>query len=132
VRPFYAVHAMMAFAAAGRTVAAQRIFSALPHVETSGTSWSYPEEALLLPLCKTLIAFAHNDYANCVELLTRVRHIAYRCGGSLAQCDLTHLTFTEAAFRARKANLARALVAERTAQKPVSQLNRVLQRRLAG
>jgi hypothetical protein len=132
VRPFYAVHAMMAFAAAGRTVAAQRIFSALPHVETSGTSWSYPEEALLLPLCKALIAFAHSDYANCVELLTRVRHIAYRCGGSLAQCDLIHLTFTEAAFRARKANLARALVAERTAQKPVSQLNRVLQRRLAG
>jgi tetratricopeptide (TPR) repeat protein len=132
VRPFYAVHAMMAFAAAGRTKAAQHILGALPHYETSGASSSYPEEALLLPLCKALIAFAHGDYARCVELLTRVRHITHRCGGSLAQCDLIHLTFTESAFRAQKANLARALVAERTAQKPVSQLNRVLQRRLAG
>ena len=132
VRPFYVAHAMMAFAATGRTAAAQRIFDAVPHIETSGTTSSYSEDALLLQLCKALLAFAHGDYANCVESLTRVRHIAHRCGGSLAQCDLIHLTFTEAAFRAQKANLARALVAERTAQKPASQLNRVLQQRLAG
>ena len=132
VRPFYVAHAMMAFAATGRTAAARRIFNALPHIETSSTTSSYSEDALLLQLCKALLAFAHGDYASCVESLTRVRHIAHRCGGSLAQCDLIHLTFTEAAFRAQKANLARALVAERTAQKPASQLNRVLQQRLAG
>ena len=129
-RSFYVAHAMMALAAAERTAAAQRIFSVLPHVDTSNASASYPEDALLRPLCKALLAFAHSDYAGCVEWLARVRHIAHRCGGSLAQCDLIHLTFTEAAFRARKANLARALVAERTAQKPASRLNRVLQRRL--
>ena len=61
---------------------------------------------------------------------SRVRHIADRRGGSLAQCDLIHLTFTEAAFRARKARLARMLVAERAAQKPASRLNQLLQRRL--
>ena len=132
VRPFYIAHAMMAFAAAGRTAAEQGILGALPHVETSGAWSSFSEDALVLPLCQALMAFSQSDYANCVELLTRVRHITHRCGGSLAQCDLIHLTFTEAAFRARKANLARALVAERTAQKPVSQLNRVLQLRLAG
>jgi hypothetical protein len=131
-RPFYAAHAMMAFAATGRTAAARRIFNALPHVETSGTTSSYSEDVLLLQLCKALLAFAHGDYASAVELLTGVRHIAHRCGGSLAQCDLIHLTFTEAAFRAQKANLARALVAERTAQKPTSRLNRILQQRLAG
>jgi hypothetical protein len=59
-----------------------------------------------------------------------VRHIAHRCGGSLAQCDVIHLTFTEAALRARKMHLARALVAERAAQKPASRLNRWLRRRL--
>ena len=53
----------------------------------------------MLPLCKALLAFARNDYAACVEWLVRVRHIAHRCGGSLAQCDLIHLTFTEAARR---------------------------------
>ena len=132
VRPFYTAHAMMAFAATGRIAAAQRVFNTLPPVEVSDAPSSYSEDVLLLQLCKALLAFAHRDYARCVELLTRVRHAAHRCGGSLAQCDLIHLTFTEAAFRARKVNLARALVAERTAQKPVSELNRVLQRRLAG
>ena len=132
VRPFYTAHAMMALAATGRIAAAQRVFNTLPPAEVTGASSSYSEHALLLQLCRALLAFAHRDYARCVDLLTRVRHIAHRCGGSLAQCDLIHLTFTEAAFRARKVNLARALVAERTAQKPVSELNRVLQRRLAG
>ena len=129
-RPFYVVHAMMAFAAAGRTAAAARVFEALPHTDTSGVSPSLPEDALAPPLCEALLAFACSDYAACVEWLVRVRHIAHRCGGSLAQCDLIHLTFTEAALRARKARLAGALVAERVAEKPASRLNRLLQQRL--
>ena len=84
----------------------------------------------MLPFCKALFAFAFGDYVSCVEWLKRVHHIAHHCGGSLAQCDLIHLTYTEAALRARKASLARALVAERTARKPASRLNRILQRRL--
>jgi hypothetical protein len=121
---------MMAFAAAGRTAAAARAFAALPPIDTRGASLSLPEEALALPLCEALLAFAGSDYAACVDFLERVRHIADRCGGSLAQCDLIHLTFTEAALRARRARLARALVAERAAQKPASRLNRRLQQRL--
>jgi tetratricopeptide (TPR) repeat protein len=129
-RLFYVMHAMMAFAAAGRTTATARVFEGLPHADTIGASSSYPEDALAPPLCKALLAFADGNYIACVEWLTRVRNISHRCGGSLAQCDLIHLTFTEAALRARKANLARALVAERTAQKPASRLNRRLQLRL--
>jgi tetratricopeptide (TPR) repeat protein len=129
-RPFYVVHAMMAFAAAGRTAAAARVFEELPHVDASGASSSYPEEALAPPFCEALLAFTRSDFSACVDWLTRVRHFAHRCGGSLAQCDLIHLTFTEAALRARKDRLARALVAERAARKPTSQLNRSLQQRL--
>jgi tetratricopeptide (TPR) repeat protein len=129
-RPFFAVHAIMALAAAGRPAAAARVFDALPPGDTNAVSASYPEDALTPPLCKALLAFARGEYAACVEWLKRVRNITDRCGGSLAQCDLIHLTFTEAALRARKAGLARALVAERTAQKPASRLNRLLQRRL--
>jgi len=128
---FYIIHAMMAFAAAGRKAAAQRMLSGLSQVETRGASPSYAENALMEPLCKALLAFSYDNYADCVELLVHVRHIAHRCGGSLAQCDLIHLTITEAALRARNGNLARALVAERTAQKPTSRLNQQLQRRLA-
>ena len=129
-RPFYVVHAMMAFAAAGRSIAAARVFEALPPADSSDVSISVPEEALALPFCEALLAFTHTDYGACVEWLTRVRNIAHRCGGSLAQCDLIHLTFTEAALRARKARLAHALVAERAAKKPGSRLNRWLQQRL--
>jgi hypothetical protein len=131
VRPFYVAHAMMALAAADRTASVQHILSGLPHVEISSVSASYPEEALVLPLCKALLAFANGDYIACVELLERVRDLAHRCGGSLAHCDLVHLTLTEAALRAHKANLARALVAERAAMKPTSRLNRRLLWRLA-
>ena len=54
------------------------------------------------------------------------RAIAYRCGGSVAQCDLIHLTLIEAALRSAHAPLARALAAERSARKPDSPLNRWL------
>jgi hypothetical protein len=108
----------------------QRIFDLLRHAERSGAFAAHSEEDLIGPLCEALFAFARGDYAGCVEWLGGVRHIAHQCGGSHAQCDLIQLTSVEAALRANKANLARALVAERTAQKPSSRLNRRLQRRL--
>lgn len=129
-RPFYVVHAIMAFAATGRTAAAARALEALRRVDPGSAALSLSEEALALPLCEALLAFAFKDYAAALKSLTHVRHIAHRCGGSLAQCDVIHLTLTEAALRARNAHLARALVAERAAQKPTSRLNRRLQQRL--
>src|SRR5262245_58694582 len=129
-RPFYVVHAMMAFVAAGRAAAAARVLEALPRTDGNTASSALSEDALAPLFCEALLAFPRSDYAGCVDWLTRVRHIAHRCGGSLAQCDRIHLTFSEAALRARRARLARALVAERTAQKPASRLNRLLQRRL--
>jgi hypothetical protein len=129
-RPFYVVHAMMAFAAAGRNAAAARLMETLDHRLNIDAFHPLPEEALASPFCEALLAYVRGDYATCVAWLTRVRHIAHRCGGSLAQCDLIHLTFTEAALRARSAPLARALVKERTAQKPSSRLNGLLTQRL--
>ena len=129
-RPFYVVHAMMAFAAAGRTAAALRLAEALPSIDIKLASSPIPEDALAAPLGEALLAFARSDYAECVKWLKRVRHIAHRCGGSLAQCDLIQLTFTEAALRARQARLGHAVVAERAARKPVSRFNRLLERRL--
>jgi len=129
-RVFHIVHAMMAFAAAGRTAAAAGLLQTLTEAEANDFASSMPEAALAQPFCKALIAFARGDYAACVEWLTRVRDIAHRCGGSLAQCDLVHLTLTEAALRARKALIAHSLVAERAMRKPASGLNKLLQHRL--
>jgi len=120
----------MAFAAAGRPATAMRLAEALPSTHGHNASSLAPEDALAAPLCEALLAFARSDYAACVEWLKRVRHIARRCGGSLAQCNVIHLTLTEAAVRARQEHLARALVAERAARKPASRLNRLLKQRL--
>jgi hypothetical protein len=130
-RPFYMAHAVMAFAAAGRTAAVHRILDLLQNADTGDAMLSPLQDPLVVPLCKALYSFANGDYAGCVEWLGRVRHIVHRCGGSLAQCDLIQLTLVEAALRANKASLARALVAERSAQKPSSRLNFRLQQRLA-
>jgi tetratricopeptide (TPR) repeat protein len=131
-RPFYVVHAMMAFAGAGREASAARLVHALLRTAVDDEAFLLPEEALAAPLSEALLAFTRGDYAESVEWLRLVRGIAHRCGGSLAQCDVIHLTFTEAALRAHQARLARALVAERTARKPGSRLNRLLRQRLAG
>lgn len=122
-RPFHAVHAMMAFAAARRAAGAASVLAAVDGDHAAGM---LPEERLARPLCDAFLAFVRRDFARCVDRLARVRRVAHRCGGSLAQCDLIHLTFTEAALRARKAVLARELVAERTTRKPRSPLNRLL------
>ena len=100
VRPFYVAHAMMALVA-----------RAAPSTRCPAPRQAAPRPRgfVTLPFCKALLAFACGDYVRCVESLKRVHHIAHRRGGSLAQCDLIHLTYTEAALRARKASLARAL-----------------------
>jgi hypothetical protein len=127
-RPFYAMHAMMAFAATGRAGAAARALAALPDAAARGAAAA--EDALARAFCGALLAFARGDYAASIEGLTQVRAIADRCGGSAAQCDVVHLTLTEAALRAQHMRLARALVAERNAQKPDSRLNRRLAQRV--
>jgi hypothetical protein len=130
-RAFFVVHAMMAFTAAGRTDAMVRLARARLDADANNASPLTPEESLISPLCEAFLAFARGDYSQSVKWLRHVRAIAKRCGGSLAQCDVIHLTLTEAAFRAHNARLARALVEERTARKPASRLNRLLQWRLS-
>jgi len=100
-RPFFIVHAMMAFAAAGRAAAATRLLETLPTVDITEAARILPEYALAQPVCEALLAFAAQDYAACLAALERVRHIADRCGGSLAQCELL-------AAHLRRGNAARA------------------------
>ncbi len=128
-RQFHVVHAIIAFAAAGRSSASERVLAMLHETDFEAEAVVPPEQALVRPLCNAIVSFARRGYSECVEWLTRVRRIAYRCGGSIAQCDLIHLTFTEAALRARKPGLASSLVAERATRKPSSPLNRLLMRR---
>ncbi len=123
---FYAfndVHAVMAFAGAERLDAASRTLAAMERRAVgSGTNATMTRE-VGLPVAHALVSFALGHYAECIELLLPVRTIAYRFGGSHAQRDLVHLTLVEAALRAGKIKLARALVAERTQLKAASPFN---------
>src|SRR5262245_57899366 len=53
-RPFYAMHAMMAFAATGRAAAAARTLAALPDATAAAAA---PEEELVRAFCDALLAF---------------------------------------------------------------------------
>jgi hypothetical protein len=125
-RAFNLVHAVIAFTAAGETGLARRIAALLRDDEATRSANTTQDLALALRLSEALQAFGRGHYSEAVAELSAVRAIANRCGGSVAQCDLIHLTLVEAALRSQRAQLARALTAERTARKPDSPLNRWL------
>ena len=75
-----------------------------------------------IPVCRALLAFSRGDYKTTVDLLSAVRYKSFVFGGSYAQRDVINLTLIEAAIRAKRYNLAHALLAERTALKPTSPL----------
>ena len=82
------------------------------------------------PLLRALDEIAAGRYADAVDTLREVRPIAIRFGGSHAQRDLIDLTLIDAALRAHRLELARALINERMALKPASAINRRLAARL--
>jgi tetratricopeptide (TPR) repeat protein len=125
-RAFNLVHALIAFTGAGDARPAREVAALLRHDPITREANTADDLALSVPLSVALQAFGRGDYAQAVEAIDSVRAAAHRCGGSVAQCDLIHLTLTEAALRARHTRLARALAAERAARKPDSALNRWL------
>ena len=130
-RAFTLAHAVMALAAAGDDIGAREV-AALLREDRITRKANLPEDiTLAVPLCEALRAFASADYRRAVERLAIVRERAEQCGGSIAQCDLLHLTLVESALRSRYMPLARVLTAERKARRPASRLDRWLFARAA-
>lgn len=75
------------------------------------------------PLCAALLAFARGDYDRTVELLEPVRYDLSFLGGSRAQRDVFHRTLVSAAIKSGRLTLARALMSERSADRPTSVWN---------
>lgn len=122
---FNDVHAIMACLGAGREDAVADIRAAMKAAALGqGTSTTRTNAAMTrdvgLPVADALIAFARGDHAGTIAHLMPVRVMTHRFGGSHAQRDVFALTLIEAALRAGRANLARALVAERAALKPMN------------
>jgi tetratricopeptide (TPR) repeat protein len=123
---FYAfndAHAVMAFVGAGDWASVDRTIASLERAATESGTNGMMSRDVGLPLARALAAFGRQDYAAAIEHLTPVRPHAQRFGGSHAQRDLLQLTLLEAAFRAGRTSLGRALAAERTELKRTSPFN---------
>lgn len=127
-RAFDLVHAVMAFAASNQHARARRLAKRL-HDRTLRARSGSEELALAEPLIAAIRSFCRGDYDATVESIAAIRAAADRCGGSVAQCDLIHLTLLEAALRGKRKRLAWSLATERALRKPASLLNRWLKAR---
>ena len=130
-RAFNVVHAVVALAGARHFRRARKTAALLQDDATARREERREDVDLATAFSAALIAFAHGDYGRAVDRIGEVRSRADRCGGSIAQCDLIHLTLIEAALRGARDRLARALVAERAARRPASRLSRWLCARAA-
>lgn len=121
---FNDVHAMMAFAAAGREDAKQTLLNAneryLEHASDANAAMS---REIGMPFCLAICEFQNEDYGACVDRLVPVRYMTHKLGGSFAQRDIIGWTLLEASLRAGRYDLALALANERCALKPTSAQN---------
>jgi hypothetical protein len=74
------------------------------------------------------LAFAEGDYKRVIERILPVRYQTIRIGGSHAQRDIVAQTLIAAAERAGETKRARALLAERLAQKPTERVKQAYAR----
>jgi len=119
---FNDMHAMMAFVGAGRAKEQQVVLDAQRAAMESGSDNAEFTREVGYPATRAVQAFGQGRYAECVELLRPIRHVAHRFGGSHAQRDLLDQTLIEASRRAEFDALAAALINERIALRPRSPL----------
>jgi hypothetical protein len=120
---FNDLHALLAYAFAGREQDSQRMLAAIEKSAAGEGTNAENARAVGLPIAKAIVAMASGRPSEAVEQLLPVRSRSYRIGGSHAQRDLVQLTTIGAALAAGNGRLARALAAERTEQKPSSPHN---------
>jgi hypothetical protein len=123
---FNDMHAMMAFAGAGRRHEIETLLAAQElKARGQGDNAGFTRD-VGLPATQGIMAFADGDYARAARLLAPIRSIAHRFGGSHAQRDVIDLTLIEAAIRGGDAALADRLTRERMEHRPHSPLSAAL------
>jgi hypothetical protein len=127
---FNDVHAMLAYAGAGLEEPATALLAHLERTALGVGDNATMTREVGLPLARALWACAEDRHAEAVTLLLPVKAISVRAGGSHAQRDLVSQTLLSAAEHAGQRALARALLNERLALKPQSQLNRAWRARV--
>jgi tetratricopeptide (TPR) repeat protein len=118
---FADAHFIMALAEAGRFETAEAMRASVrAAARAGGTTEARVLAEVGVSLCDAIVAYARGDFDQAVDTLLPVRYRLPAIGGSHAQRDLYHQLLLEAALKAGRFRLARALAAERTALKPGS------------
>jgi hypothetical protein len=95
---FNDVHAMMAFAGAGRWDCAARLLAAQERRLRSAWGTNHDMTRLVgLPASRAIAAYGRGDFAGAETLLRGLPPVAHRIGGSHAQRDILQLTRAAAA-----------------------------------
>ena len=115
---FTDLHCIMALAAAGRDATIERYLDSLrafantPDNTSAAAVWP-----VTLPVCEAMQAFRSGNPDRTVDLLLPIRYDMHRVGGSHAQRDIFNQFLLEAAIRAGRLPMARALARERVSLK---------------
>jgi tetratricopeptide (TPR) repeat protein len=120
---FNDLHALVAYAFAGRDDAVAGTLAALERAAAGGDSNAHNTREVGLPIARAIVALAAGRPDAAVRELLPIRSRGHRIGGSHAQRDLVQLTCIGAALAAGDGRLARALASERTEAKPASPVN---------
>ena len=120
---FADAHYVMALAAGGRWAAADAMIEEMRDLPAGPLHHqSRAIRDVGAPLAEATVAYRRGEFGRVVALLYPIRDQIIRIGGSHAQRDLFALMLIEAALKAGRFALARALTAERIALKPNSAL----------
>jgi tetratricopeptide (TPR) repeat protein len=124
LRPFNDVHFVMALAMAGRMREATAILASMHAFADANRDDSVTlgpiYRDIAIPVAEAILAYASKDYGRVVDIMRDARYIMVPLGGSWAQRDVWVRMLFDAALRSGQYGLARALLAERTADAPAS------------
>lgn len=124
LRPFNDLHFLMGTAMSGRLEQADGIVAAMRRFaeENAGKGVTTAEIArdAGLPVAEAIVAYARGDHARVVERMMGIRYHMVPLGGSWAQRDCWIRMLIDSARKDGQNGLARALLAERVSEYPVS------------
>jgi tetratricopeptide (TPR) repeat protein len=121
---FNDLHALMAFAGAGRAGDARAVVDRLDAYAAGAPAAGRTNVEMTtqvgLPACRAVLAYAEGRDGDVVDELLPIRTILQRFGGSHAQRDALQRTLVDAAVRSGRYDLATALLGERLALRETS------------
>ncbi len=124
IRPFNDLHYLMALTMAGRRDDAEAMLATMRAFAEDNSGDDVTVAAVYrdagVPVAEAILAHGARDYARVVDIMRETRYRMTPLGGSWAQRDVWVRMFLHAAIKDGQDNLARGLLAERTAANPTS------------